>query len=527
MDSMTIGKKMKNNLGYLFIILCAISLCINFKNNMTVDKFFFERSIGVLLDNYKSYNNNFFNFMIKTLPLHEGDTNSGWHSFYYLLPLFLFAKFTGGLSLFTLHLFVCLSSILCLFLFYCLLRKYWGNTAANIGVCFFSFSPFFQELARSGSYHAPSVLVALILFFFIFKALNDSNARAKFYLGLIVGLSWYYYGPLRFILPVAMMAALSGRKDSFYRYLLSFLAGITAVSLIGFILTIINKGNFFDQENIFRQEPGHCKAFYLTIFDNVKSLWAIITGHGFIDADYWLINKVLLIPLIAGLIYLMRNLNYKINKVFLLLIAAICILPVVTTAFHNQVRRYILYCIPLYFLVGIGGARLVYYLSLIKNKTVKGIAAFLVMIIASSAVSSDLSYITKNIFFNKRNPGVLSGILRFGRAISENVYNDLPVFYLQETPHRLYEVKCEADLFTLIVRYKNLDHNIKEVGELKSVVDMKKAYVIVSPYISSEDFRRMCEQENLFYRLIKSDVCKEKRETGEDVFRLYFVKKIG
>lgn len=515
----------KNNLGYIFIFLGVLFLCINFRNNISINKFLFEWGVNNLVSNYQLFNNNFFAFVINTMLISEGDSASGWNSFYYLLPLFIFLKFMGGLNLFNLHLFTFFSSIPTLFIFHYLLKKYWGDVAANIGVYFLVFSSFFFNLAISGSYHTPSILVALILIIFIFKTLDDYSIKTDFCLGMITGLSWYYYGPLRFI-SLLVIGIVCLRKDKFYKHILYFLTGFMIISLWGFILTMVHKGHFFDQEHIFYKEPGYEKIFYLVWLDNLRSFGRIILGEKFAGLNYRLINKVLVLPLFIGIAHIVKTLRHnKVNKIFLSYVITICILPIFVTAFHYQPRRYILYVIPIFMLIGIGGSRIVYYLNLIKNRTIKIILSLIFIVMSFYIIWSELGLAFNNTPNNTREYA-LGEILRFGRLINKYFYTDLPIFYLQEVPHRLLEVDSEASLFTLILRDKNITCNVGKITGLEQICnDSKEVYIIKSPYIKNESFIEMCEKENLSYKLLLSLPYKSGSEIRDAAFSLYICKK--
>ena len=512
---------LNNNLGYLFIFLSMIFLCINIRDNLSVTQFLSERWINNLIDNYRYFKNSFFQFVINTIPLHEGDSNSGWRSFYYLLPLFVVSKLNGGLNLTNLHLFVYFNSVIFLFLFYYFLKEYCGSTAANIGIYFFVFSAFFQNFARSFSYHIPSLLVAMVLIIFIFKFQNMSHRNSFFFLGLVSGISWYYYGPLRFLFPVAIWVV-SKRIKLFFKFGFYFCLGLGIIILPGLVMAIINKGSVFDQENIFYTEPGYNKVFYLAWLDNIKSFLSVSMGNKFVDGDSSLINKILFFPFIIGVVHTIINFRNKFHKLLILLTIAICVFPIFLTSFHYQIRRYILHCIPFYIFIGIGGSRIASYLR-VKNNFFKKIFLCIVIFLLIGIVLSESTSLACNVW-QKRSD---KDILRFGRFMREYAfYNNTPIFYLQENPHKLAERDYEADLLSLILREKNPASNVININGLYSINSIPPAfYIATSPFIDEKSFLLECKEKDLSSRLVL--LCSYGGKLGiiNKDFRLYFVIK--
>ena len=505
-------------LGYV-ILFIGISLSfLNLSESISVDKFCFEWGIENLIENYHLFSTDFLGFWKATISLHSGDSESGWSSFYYLLPLFLFLKLLGGLSLYNLHLFVFLNAALLLIVFYVLMRRYWGAGAANIGILFFVFSSFFNEIATTAGYHTPTVLLAAVLMLSLFKYHYLPSKKLAVWLGLLSGLSWYYYGVIRFILPVSV-GVIACKKDN-YKHLALFLLGLVVVCSIGFIFTVSNKGSFFDQENIFYQEPGYQKVFYMTWFNNIRAFWAGLNGKTYHDSHARLMHTILLIPLIIGIVHVCKNIKYKANRLLIFFLFAICFFPVVITFAHWQLRRYILYCIPLYILIGIGGRVLVDYIHSIRNKYYKNVCYILIAALTFQMIAGEFVIINNGIW-HRRHERI--SLLSFGKEVKK--YSCIKSFYyLRETPHKLYEVDAEAALLTLILEREYCD-KVRAVTSLEFLRNTENdVYIITSPHIQQEALLKECEKRSRNAELIALASYGEGPGEAEN-FKLYAVKK--
>ena len=165
-------------LGALLLLVAAGS-SYHIEKSISVIKYHFQGGNGWplswLLDNYALYHNSFKDFLVKTSSFHSGCTGAQWFSVVYLLPLFVFCDFFGGLSLKLICFFTVVSSIIFLCLFYWWGRRIFGKQAAFFAVFFFGFSSFFQEIARSGSFTVYSLFLTMICIIgcFLYKRNNS------------------------------------------------------------------------------------------------------------------------------------------------------------------------------------------------------------------------------------------------------------------------------------------------------------------------------------------------------------------
>jgi len=242
-----------------------------------------------------------------------------------------------------------------------------------------------------------------------------------------------------------------------------------------------------------------------------------------------LLNKALFIPLVVGIVHTITNYKHKKNTLLLSLALVICVLPVFLTFGHFQPRRYLLYSIPIYIFIGIGGARIIQYFEFIKAKIIKkiifltlGLVSLCIVLhefayTATSIWNSDLEFIISN-YSNKQPNDVVTPYLitmdfqdvifsNFMKATKNMIQYNYLIFYLQETPRAFSRgfFDFESSLLTLILRNENRNCYVANITTLKAIGgSVDKAYVVKSPFISKEDFLKMCDKENLLYKLIAS-----------------------
>lgn len=450
---------------------------------MVVNKYISERGIESLYKNYDLFSENFHAFLTNTISLHPGNTRSGWRSFYYLLPLFLYLKIAGGLSLQNLYFFNFIISAVTVILFYKLCDRHFGREVANFSTLLVVFSSWFSEFAMSISYHTFTIMIAAILITLMFDCLNNAKLSTYLFLGIVSGLSLYYYGPIRFLLPVVLILLFYKNKYP-YKSRIYFCAGFFLL-LIPSLLGNYDDIRLFDRENIyFYTEPGFEKPFFLRWVDNLRIYASILSGRQIDPLHAALINKILVIPLMIGTLAVLKKWKDKSYRLLLMIAVAITLLPVFTTFAHWQPRRFALYVIPIYMFIGIGLYYIIRYISSIKRKVLKvALYSFIVSMLVY-IIAHEMLYVRVNIYTPKRDIGFID----LGLKISKSFVRG-PLFYLRETPYRLCEADGGAYLLMLVLKNTKSDYKITQISNLADIEIQDEVYIIKSPFISEKVFK--------------------------------------
>jgi len=519
----------RKELILLCLFLMVFSL-IGHKNGMVTNKYFSENNIEKLFKNYRLFSADFSGFTKATISLREeADTDHGWETFYYLLPLFIFLKMLGGLNLQNLYFFNLAIGIINLILFYRICEKYFNKQAAIIGGLFLTFSSWFFEFTMSISYHFASITVALILIYLMFECATNQKMVNFFFLGAATALSLYYYGPIRFIFPAVAIVLFNVENYSSKR-LVYFLSGLMPILILYFILSRSFIIELFDAENIFKTYPGEYNLpWFLRLRDNLNAFLSALSGGHIIKEHACLMHKLLSLPLATGIIYALKKSRDRRYRLLLFTSAAILILPVLTTMVHTTPRRFVFYIIPVYMLIGIGGSWIVKAVSSVKRKNLRFALWLLIASLSICIIGDEFGYTTQRLWFKKQSPD----FVYLAMIISE-LPAEQPLYYLRETPHELFEDDSESWLLMLAIRNKKGDTEVKQIVNLDSLDFADGAYIIKSPLISRNTFEDLTKKRGLYYKELLSvpvgeNYCSEEGclQYKDHALRVYIIKNGG
>lgn len=467
---------------WLLVSFFVIFLFAAYENSMIPNKYMWEWNIGKLFKNYDLFSTDIRQFVANTISLHQGDTESAWKSFYYLLPLFVFSDILGGLNLQNLYFFNFMISALNIILFYKVCKRYLNGGSAAIGTFFLACASWFHEFTFSASYHPATILVALIIIDAILSCSNAAKAINYVVLGMLTGISLYFYGPIRYLWPVIIFVLFSSEHK--LKTVSYFLLGFVPIVLASFLIGNAPSLSFWDEENIFWNNPGYNPSLCYRIFENVRAFSRALSGRYISLIHAKLINKALTLPLIVGLVYLARKANMRPYRLLAMVFLSITLLPVFITMAHYQPRRFLLYCIPVYMIIGLGGDHILQMIRSIKSQFLKTVLCLIVMVITLSVVVSEARYARDNIWSGKRDIGLKALADKISAAHLEG-----PVFYLQETPHQIYEADdAESYLLMLLLKETGFHYPIKQIADLNNIPLQNTAWIVQSPLIAKDAF---------------------------------------
>lgn len=486
----------------LFTIVIFIS-CVNLESSLSLFKYHFMIGIEDLTMNHILFHTERGEFFRQTLSFNEGDTESGWRTAYHLVPLFLFLEMIGGLSIRNLYIYTTVISLLSLILFYCWSFKFWGREVAFFGTVLIGFSSCFQEIARSGTYHAPSLFLALSWILCMHICLNSRRSLHFLVLGMVTGLMVYYYALLRFMV-IIPLSALFIVKRLFDKRALLFLAGILLFLLPGVIFDTGHRTSLLDEETFFKL-PNTVLLKELGL--NIVALFSKFLG----DEQYVpgplarffhapLLNRILVPPFLIGFLHLINNRKSDRHWLMLLISFSIFIPPLFSTNDgYIEARRSLLSIVPIYLFVGIGVSRIFYLLNRIQRKTRKKLLYVTVAFVLVIACAWEVMYSATKIWPGGRDIGLLD----FGKKI-ETMGLSGEIYYLNpEDQFSAYLHQTEGAILRLILSPGKLRIKVREVFDFGgAAARLSRFYVVKSPLILPSEFDRICRKDNCTYRLL-------------------------
>jgi len=484
----------------LFILLSGLSF-YHVDKSILVVKYLFQYNIQYLPQNYFRYHHSLTDFISQTCIFHSGNSEAGWKTILFLWPLFLFCDALGGLTLTHICLFTVTTTLLTLILFYAWVRKYWGQQPAFWGTFFFGFSAIFQELARSGSYDAYSILIAMLWTILFYHCAGKAGVFAYAILGFFTGLSWYGYAMIR-TLVVAVFV------EIYYFARRRWLSG--AFFIMGMLLWIVPgvvilmnllqqygfHGHldvlFIDKENVVSVVQGDVLSLLGMILHNVMIF--IQRMLGFNDYLDWpcgnqlhahFLNHLLVIPMLVGLLHVFRSRQQLPGRLLLWLGAMIYVTPLCTSDWANaEGRRFLFYVLPTYCFIGIGMGQIITWRKF-RPLMILGICFVLI---------SEALFTHQYIINGRRELGLAD----FADKLNER-HEQATIIYLEKRQDSLYFFSNEGYLFNLLLQ-KNGQHfyTIKEaLLDLPLKEEQGKCYLAISPMISNKEFLRWCQSNKL------------------------------
>jgi len=492
-----------------------------------------------LLNHYNEFKKDFKAFFRNTYIFNQGDTESSKNSFFFLLPLFIGVDLIGGLNfgnMYRVTLVFGLLSVVVLFLF---LKRHWNTRVAFFSCLFYGFSPWFQELFRSETYHGPTVLIAILIIYATFNFTENENTAhdivSPFILGILIGISFYYYGLIRgafFFVSLVFLIA-PGNKGRIFLY---FFLGIFLVLFWGVYLRIKGGGAFFDGANFLTVSKPWIsllkRNFYILrqifLSDVAQATPSRFASHS------RLLNPFLFLPFILGFFYSIRQKEKK--YVLFNIFSLIAYLSILITS-NYQVRRMLLLSIPIYVFTGIGISNIYTYLEKIKDINLRSKARILFAVAIIFIIFTNLLYIQKNIFIPDRT----FGFLRVAQAIKKHNIQGEVILLMGDPRRNINEV--EDDLFIKIENYEKFAEgkmNIRTIAcsSLPEILSGKifSTYCLIITPFCEEEYVQDCIQKygfNVNYEEkinvpppLKRLTAEKKYELKNDYFKMIIVKKI-
>jgi len=527
----------------LFLLLSVFSLT-HVDKSILVVKYLFQYNIQYLPQNYFKYHHAFSEFLFQTCIFHQGNSEAGWKTAFFLWPLFVFCDALGGLTLTNICLFTVITSLLTLILFYWWVRKNWGPQAAFWGAGFFGFSAVFQEFARSGSYDAYSILTAMLWIMLFFYCAQKATALSYGVLGFFTGLSWYGYSMLRTFIVAALIEIFYFAK----RRCLSgslFLAGVFLWIIPGVIilLQVLHRYHFHgtlgvlmvDKENIFSIVKGDVHGFFEVIFHNFVNFFKRLLGFNDLmdcpsnnQAHAHFLNHLLVIPMILGFISVWKRRKEISGRLLIMLSAVIFLTPLFTSSWaNNEARRFLFYVLPVYCLIGIGMREIFLWRDSIKREDARSMAGIWIALCVSFVLLSEIQFSNKVILSGQRELGLAD----FADKLNER-QESATIVYLEKKQDSFYYFSNEGYLLRLLLE-KNGRHNY-EVKEtlLDTPLDPSPTfYIVKSPMITNKEFRFWCQNNRLVcgHSVLRSAIKNQSVEplAGDEAFELYAVSPQG
>ncbi len=511
----------------LFVFLCIFSLS-NIEESISLVKYHSITGISFLTENYQLFLHSPGDFVIRTVGLQTGDCEGGWRTLWYLGPLFVFSTLLGGLTLRNIYLFTITGSLAGLIFFYCWLRKTWGERVAFFAVFMFGFSAVFQEIARSGSYISFGVAVTIAWSFFLYESCVWKKALPFLGMGILTGLTWYGYGPLRSLFLVFCIFFGFYKAERKPKKFLFFLMGFFLMLLPGVFLKVAAvdwncyreplRELFFDQENIsgFSSLAKNAGYFLDRISGGAQMIEPPLSNN--VHAHF--LNRLLLLPFVLGAIRAWQNRRDSRYLLLLLLSLLIYLPPLLFTSSRGYVfaRRSLLYVVPTYLYVGLGMEQIVIF---VQKVSAGWIRQGLRVIFAAGIIfvlCGEFSYFHSYIINHRRDLGLLS----FAEAIRQRgLKGDLFYFEPDIPPGgwtkdiSVYNFSRESDILQLVLMRPRVESpQVKSLTPATGIQDaVGGGYLLRSPLIAPEQLEDICQQNGLMCEpILESPLINWKRE---------------
>lgn len=429
-------------LAFGFCSVCLVFLTyFSFSSSLLINKFIFVTNIIKLKANYDLLNDGYIvGFLKKTLPLHQGDSESAGASFFYMVPMYLSTVWLGGLNLFNLAVFNAVSSLFALFVFYFFTKRYYGYRIAFISVILFGSSFYFHNFARASSYLGISLLICglfLLSFYDAFE--NNKKIIAS---AFMLMLCFHFYGPLRylFFMPLMFFPNRYKRKKVLLFYVWFFLF---IFPFAWFRMRI--GGSFFDEEHVFVYANGYeygeslvtyldkmsavfdlkafVKGFFAQIIKNFEFLLSIFNTENLkVNPHHSNLLSFLLFPfLVLGIGVSVKRSSKEIYSILLFLFLCVFVLPFIITSDPVQVRRIMVWPPVIFLFIGIGVDTAI---NMLDNKYMKKIIFLFVALVLSLHIVKEV----RNVFYfiPKRTPRLE---FFYEKKVMNNEYRDRSELY--------------------------------------------------------------------------------------------------
>ena len=518
----------------LFLFLVTISY-YHVEQSISVMKYLFVYGIRFLSENYSLYHQSFQEFLFKTSAYHTADSESGWRTVFYLWPLFIFCDFLGGLSLKSMHLFTITSLLILVGLFYWWIRGIWGKQVALYAAFFLGFSSVFQEIARSGSYDAYSLLIGMIWIAFFFYCGKSDKVRNYFLLGLFTGLTWYGYGILRYLTIVVIAYVIFLKCSRKFLVLGVLLAGMMIVLIPGFLINIevrhINMATyhkplyqlFFDENASFR--GGNTADVIRT---NLAIFGQRIFGEPELmdrpmkvfHASLW--NFFLAMPLLIGMWTALRSRRQLPDRLLLLLAFIIYLAPCFLCNHGIKSRRVLFYIIPSYCFIGLGMKEIVGWISNIRSVFLKYMMVILAVSILFVVLGQEMAFFQTEILSSKRD----FGFLAFADKVKKSgVSGDM---YYLDKKSTLHWTQESIMMRVALMEKGRSSFNVISGNIRSSLPAMPPSfYLSVNPGILRQEFDDWCVRNRVQASLVfESPVMNSRRFRKEQSFKFYSGQRV-
>lgn len=511
----SIKKIVKENLAIIVILALFLTLFITwYSEAMVTNKYLSQCRIQRLFEHYEQFQYDFPAFARQTLQIPQGDTESQWSSFFYLLPIYLISNLSGGLTLDILFIYNGIIGSLLLVLFYYTGQIYFGHKPAVIGSFFMSISPWFHEIVMAPTFHLSSILMGLILFFLILGTVKKDSLIYPFLLGISTVVALYYYSPLRFLAPVVFLCPLL-KKNRQPMTVLTYLTGVGVTLIVVYIFSS-SLHLPFDEEHIFYTEPEH-DVLLIKLKENLVAFTRAVLGFNIVSGHAPIMGWIL-----AGLFWLgagvmVANWQRRSMAILFFYSCLIMITPVLITAFHYQVRRYLLYTIPIYMAIGIGSGYLLETIGKVKQNRYRNVLHMAAAGVALWVGTSNLLFLKHDLYTNQKD----TGFLRVAKSLG-NPDKTQAIYYLQETPGSFIQYGTEHQLIRLALNKSCTDCRVKRIQNMDQIRIRQSGYLIVSPLIPEPLLPSGDTHSFINYNKIKSiAVNSDDRKYRGKAFRIY------
>lgn len=459
----------------VFLICCLFAgiYLSGYVKGMLPDKYLSHFSVSLLFENYERFEHSFGNFIRETVRFHEGDSDSSGRACVFLLPCFTFQKMLGGLTLKNLYLFNFCISILILIVFYKVSFLYIGRYTAICALFLLAMSSWFFDLSMSLTYHVPSLLIALIFMYFLYRCTQQGKLYEWFLFGAITVIGWHVYGLVRYLLFLVPIALWENRRD-IVRVSAAFFLGFLPLFLVPFFVgckLVVASGYVFDQEHLlWGIKQG--SAFYAIWLENLVCVYKVFTGTsqaGNAVPHAPLVSYILVLPLLAGC-YCLR---YKRYRHVLWLAIVTTVIPVFASSSHISARRFLLYTIPVYMIIGIGAEYCAQFIYSIKQRVIKIIFWCITGIALCVFVCGEMRFVYTVVFSQSRGLGLVTFANDLAVLAPQKEY----LYLLEETVSNEYPYTMPLFL-TLVLRDIIPDAYVFGVGKTEPIDITRTPYII-------------------------------------------------
>jgi hypothetical protein len=457
--------------SFFFMILISF---VNIEQSYSPLKYYGYLELDKLLDHYNEYKTDFKSFLYNTYIFPTGNSSSSNKSFYFLFPLFIGIDLLGELNLANLYRIVVifgLASIILLFLF---LKKYWGSPIAFFSSVFYGFSPWFQELFRSHSYHGPSVFIALLILYIAFEILEREGKYQgilSFLLGLFIGIGYYYYGMLRGLILFGLII-LWQKKNKRLKSLSLFFTGILLIVGLGIYLRFSSGGVFFDKE-FFLSEPKPWGLLFkqpFLIFYQIFTPKVIQAGDYNVVSHARLLLPILFLPFTLG-VFISTMQKQKHNKLFNLFSLILFFSILITT--NCQIRRMTLLIIPTYIYTGIGTFYIYTLIQKIKINRLAPLLKIIFTFIIILIILLQVLYINSKILNSERT----LGFLRVAQEIKKQNISG-KIFLLMKDSRK----KVHGEREEVFIKLENYEKFSMKTIDIQTIDPEKLEKILLSEY---------------------------------------------